>query len=147
MKVIFKEDVKGKGKKGEVKNVPDGYANNFLLPKGLAIPASNQAMNDLNNKNAASQHHKDEEIAAAKAQKDKLEGAVIKVGAKAGESGRLFGAVTTKEIADEINKAFNLQIDKRKVSTKDIKDIGTFSAEVKVYQGIVAKITIEVFAK
>lgn len=144
MKVIFKQDVKGVGKAGELKNVSDGYARNFLLPKGLAVEANAQAMNEFNNKKSAQEHHKAEEIANAKEQAAKLEGQIVKMKAKAGENGRLFGAVTTKEIAALLTKQFGFSVDKRKITAPDIKELGSYKIEVKTYQGITASVTVAV---
>ncbi|MBQ2391360.1 MAG: 50S ribosomal protein L9 [Clostridia bacterium] len=144
MKVIFQADVKGSGKKGEMKNVSDGYARNFLLPKGLAIEATSQAVNDYNNKNAAAAHHKAEEKSAAENCKKTLDNQIIKLTARAGENGRLFGAVTTKEIAENLNKQFNMNVDKRKISAPDIKELGSYKIEVKLYQGVSASLTVAV---
>ncbi len=144
MKVIFKADVKGVGKAGELKNVSDGYARNFLLPKGLAIEATNQAMNEFNNKNAAIAHHKAEEEAAAKALAQKLEGKIVKVSARAGDAGRLFGAVTTKEIAETLEQQFAVKIDKRKITAPEIKELGSYKINIKLYQGISATMTVAV---
>ena len=144
MKVIFQADVKGSGKKGEMKNVSDGYARNFLLPKGLAIEATSQAVNDYNNKNAAAAHHKAEEKSAAENCKKTLDNQIIKLTARAGENGRLFGAVTTKEIAENLNKQFNMNVDKRKRSAPDIKELGSYKIEVKLYQGVSASLTVAV---
>ena len=144
MKVIFQQDVKGVGKKGELKNVSDGYARNFLLPKKLAVEATNQAMNEYNNKNAAAAHHKAEEIASAQALADKLNGNIVKLKAKAGDNGKLFGAVTTKEIASLLTEQFGFAVDKRKITAPDIKELGSYNIEVKMYQGIVAKMTVAV---
>ena len=144
MKVIFQQDVKGVGKKGELKNVSDGYARNFLLPKGLAIEATAQAMNDFNNKNAAAAHHKAEELAAAKQQAATLDGKIVKLTAKAGDNGRLFGAVTTKEIAAVLTKEYGFAVDKRKITAPDIKELGSYQIEVKTYNGVTAKMTVAV---
>ena len=104
MKVVLLADVKGHGKKGELCNVSDGYARNFLFPKKLAIEADNAALNELKNREEAAAHHKKEEINAAKETAAKLEGKTVVIKAKAGGSGKLFGAVTSKEIALEIKK-------------------------------------------
>lgn len=144
MKVILKADVKSLGKKGDLVNTSDGYARNFLFPKGLAIEANATAMNDFNNKESAKKFHKAEEIKAANIVKDKLEGKTFKFTAKAGANGKLFGSVTAKDVAEEIKKSIGEDIDKRKISMQDIKAFGTVEAEVKVYQGIVAKIFVQV---
>ena len=144
MKVVLLADVKGLGKKGQLVNVSDGYARNFLFPKKLAVEAENSAMNELKNREEAAAHHKKEEIAAAKATAEKLEGKSVKIIAKAGASGRLFGSVTSKEIAAEIKKSLGVEIDRKKMSVADIKNFGEYTAEIKLYQGISAKITVVV---
>ena len=138
MKVILKADVKGLGKKGELVNASDGYARNFLFPKGLAVEANATAMNDFNNKENAKKYHKAEEIKAAQADAQKLEGKTFKLTAKAGANGKLFGSVTAKDVSAKIKAEMNLDIDKRKIAMADIKQFGTTEAEVKVYQGITA---------
>ena len=144
MKVILKADVKNLGKKGELVNTSDGYARNYLFPKGLAIEANATAMNDFNNKESAKKFHKEEEIKAPKADAAKLEGKTVKVTAKAGANGKLFGSVTGKDISAAIKQQLGIEVDKRKIAVADIKQFGTFEAEVKVYQGIGAKISVQV---
>jgi len=144
MKVILKADVKSLGKKGELVNTSDGYARNFLFPKGLAVEANATAMNDFKNKEKAKQFHKAEEIKAATAIKEQLDGKTVKLTAKAGANGKLFGSVTSKDVAEKIKKEFSQDIDKRKIAMQDIKSFGTFPAEVKVYQGISANIFVHV---
>ena len=144
MKVILKQDVKNLGKKGELVNASDGYARNYLFPKGLAVEANATAMNDFKNKENAKKYHKEEEIKAAKADAAKLEGKTFKLTAKAGASGRLFGSVTAKDVAAKIKADLGIDIDKRKISMDDIKQFGTSEAEVKIYQGISAKIFVHV---
>lgn len=144
MKVILKQDVKSLGKKGELVNASDGYARNFLIPKGLAMEANASAMNDFNNKESAKKYHKAEEIKAAKADAEKLEGKTFRLTAKAGANGKLFGSVTSKDISAKIKQDLSLDIDKRKIAVDDIKQFGTYEAEIKVYQGISAKIYVQV---
>ena len=144
MKVVLLADVKGQGKKGELCNVSDGYARNFLFPKKLAIEADATAMNELRNKESSVAHHKAEEKAAAQAVFDKINGKTVTIKAKAGASGKLFGAVTSKEVTAEINRAFGVSVEKKKVSMNDIKSFGDFSAEVKLYSGITATVTVSV---
>ena len=144
MKVVLLADVKGHGKKGELCNVSDGYARNFLFPKKLAIEADNAALNELKNREEAAAHHKKEEINAAKEIAAKLEGKTVVIKAKAGASGKLFGAVTSKEIAAEIKNSLKVEIDRKKMNVADIKTYGEFNAEVKLYQGITAKLTVKV---
>ncbi len=144
MKVILKADVKSLGKKGELVNASDGYARNFLFPKGLAVEANASAMNDFKNKEKAKQFHKAEEIKAANAVKEQLEGKTVKLTAKAGANGKLFGSVTSKDVAEMIKKEFSQDIDKRKIVMQDVKAFGTFQAELKIYQGISANIFVQV---
>lgn len=142
MKVVLLADVKGHGKKGELCNVSDGYARNFLFPKKLAVEADSTALNELKNREQAAAHHKQEEINAAKATAQKLEGKSVKIIAKAGSGGRLFGSVTSKEIASEIKKSLGIEIDRKKMTVADIKNFGEYTAEIKLYQGITAKVTV-----
>lgn len=144
MKVILKQDVKSLGKKGDLVNASDGYARNFLFPKGLAIEANASAMNEFNNKESAKKFHKAEEIKAAQALADKLEGKTFALKAKAGANGKLFGSVTSKDVAAKIKQDLNVDIDKRKIVMEDMKAFGTVQAEVKVYQGITAKVFVQV---
>lgn len=144
MKVVLLQDVKGHGKKGELCNVSDGYARNFLFPKKLAVEADNAALNELKNREQAAAHHKQEEINAAKATAEALNGKTVNIKAKAGSNGKLFGSVTSKEIAAEIKNALGIEIDKKKMSVADIKNFGEYTAEIKLYQGISAKITVKV---
>ena len=144
MKVVLLADVKGHGKKGELCNVSDGYARNFLFPKNLAIEANNAAMSELKSREEAKAHHKKEEIAAANDIASKLEGKTVVINAKAGANGKLFGSVTSKEISNEIKKALGIEIDKKKMSVADIKNFGEYTAEIKLYTGISAKLTVKV---
>ncbi len=144
MKVILLTDVKGKGKKGELVNVSDGYARTFLFPKNLAIEADSAAMSELKTREAAKEHHKQDEIAAAKETAAKLEGKTVTVKAKAGSAGRLFGSVTSKEVAAEIKAQLGIEIDRKKMTLADIKNFGEYTADIKLLSGISAKITVKV---
>lgn len=145
MKVVLLQDVKSLGKKGELVNASDGYARNFLFPKKLAKEANAQAMNEIKNAENSKNFKLKTETDNANAAKAKLEGKTLKLTAKAGQNGKLFGSVTSKEIADYITKQLGVSVDKRKVSLDmDIKAFGTYSAEVKLYQGIIAKLSIQV---
>lgn len=144
MKVILKEDVKSLGKKGDLVNTSDGYARNFLFPKGLAVEANAQAMNDFNNREKAKKFHKQEEIKAANLVKERLEGKTFKLTAKAGANGKLFGSVTAKDVAEKIKSELGEDIDKRKIVMQDIKAFGTVQAEIKIYQGISANVFVQV---
>ena len=144
MKVILKQDVKGLGKKGELVNTSDGYARNFLFPKGLAVEANAQSMTELKNREQAQKYKIETETAAAKKAASEIQGKTIKIKAKAGANGKLFGSVTSKEIAEKLKEEFKLDVDKRKVVVEDIKQFGTFEFEVKLYQGISAKLFVSV---
>ena len=144
MKVILLADVKSKGKKGELVNVSDGYARNFLFPKNLAIQADNAAMAEMKSQKEAAEHHRQEEIDSARSLAELLDGKSVTLKAKAGSSGRLFGSITSKEIAEEINRTFSVSVDKKKLSVADIKNFGVYTAEVKLYKGITAKVTVNV---
>ena len=145
MKVILQQDVKNLGKKGDLVNASDGYARNFLFPKGLAIEANSSAMNDFNNKEASKKFHKAEEIKAAQADAAKLDGKTFKLTAKAGANGKLFGSVTSKDVSKKIKDELGIDIDKRKIVTKsDIKSFGTFTAEARLFTGIVAQFSVKV---
>lgn len=145
MKVILLQDVKALGKKGDLVNASDGYARNFLFPKNLAREANAQAMNEYKN----AENSRNFKIATEKKQaedfKAQLEGKTFEMKAKAGQGGRLFGSITAKQVAEEIKKQYNINIDKRKVVLEsDIKEFGSYKAEVKLYTGIVASITVKV---
>lgn len=144
MEVILKADVKGLGKKGEKVKASDGYARNFLFPKGLAVEANAQSLTELRNREQSNQHKIDMEIAAANDSKSKLQGKIIKITAKAGNNGRIFGSVTAKEVAAEIDKQFAVKVDKRKITMDDIKNFGSYKIQVKLYTNIVAEMTVMV---
>lgn len=142
MKVILLKDIKSEGKKGEVINVSDGYARNFLFPRKLAEEANNNNMRVLNLKKDAERKQKLEETEAAQKLANELKGKVLKLSAKAGDNGRLFGAVTSKDIAKEIKKQFKVNIDKKKVNTETIRQLGNYEVELKLYPEISTKIKV-----
>ena len=145
MKVILTQDVQGSGKKGQVVNVSDGYARNFLLKRGMAIEANAQNMNVLKNKQAAQEHKIAMEKKACQETANAINGKTVKLTAKAGAGGKLFGSVTSKEIAEAISKQYGAEVEKRKiVLDSDIKAFGTYEFEVKLYQGISAKMYAQV---
>ena len=145
MKVILNQDVKGTGKKGDLVNVSDGYARNFLFPRKLAVEDNAQALSEKNNRESAAAVRLAEEKAAAEAKKAKIHGQTVKIIGKAGQSGNLFGSITPKEIVEVLNSQYGLDIDKKKVTLRsEIKTFGTFECEVKLYTGISANVTIEV---
>lgn len=147
MKVILKADVKGTGKKGDLVEVSDGYARNFLLKKGLADVATASGINEITQRRIAEEYHRAEYVKAQKELAAKLNGQEVTVAIKAGENGRVFGSVTTAHIASALSDA-GYDIDKKKISLKEnIKNIGDFEAEVRLMEGVVSKIKVKVVAE
>ena len=142
MEVILKTDIKGLGKKGEKVKASDGYARNYLFPKGLAVEANAQSLTEMRNREQSNQHKIDMDIAAANESKAKLEGKSVEIKAKGGSNGRLFGSVTSKDVSSAINDQYGIAIDKRKISMDDIKAFGGYEIEIKLYQNISAKMTV-----
>ena len=148
MKVVLLADVKGQGKKGQVVNVSDGYARNFLFPKKLATPADNKVMNELKGKEDARLHKIEMEKQAARDTAEKLKGISVKITAQAGSDGRMYGTVTSKEIAEQLKKQHNVEIDRRKITLEDpIRAFGTYLPEVKLYSEITGQIRVVVTDK
>lgn len=147
MKVILKQDVKGTGKKGDLVEVSDGYARNFLLKKGLAEIATASGINEITQRRVAEEYHRAEYIKAQKELASKLQGQEVIVAIKAGENGRVFGSVTTAHIASALSAA-GYDIDKKKISLKEnIKNVGDFEAEVRLMEGVISKIKVKVVAE
>ncbi|MEW9053358.1 MAG: 50S ribosomal protein L9 [Neobacillus sp.] len=145
MKVIFLKDVKGKGKKGEVKNVADGYAHNFLIKQGLAIEANSANISTLEGQKKKEDKRAAEELAEAKKLGEALEKITVELSAKAGEGGRLFGSITTKQIAEELQKKHGIKIDKRKMELPDaIRSLGHTKVPVKLHHEVLATLTVSV---
>ena len=143
MKVILKTDVKGTGKKGDVIEVADGYGKNFLIKKGLAELATAGGVNEANQRKAAAEYHKAEEIKAQKAIADALEGQTVVVSIKTGENGKVFGSVTSANVAAALaEKGFD--IDKKKIRMDAIKTTGIFPVEIRLMEKITAKIKVQV---
>lgn len=148
MKVVFLKDVKGKGKKGEIKNVADGYAQNFLIKNGYAVEANNQALSQLEGQKKLEEKNAAAELQAAKDLKDKIEALEVTIKAKSGEGGRLFGSVSTKQIADELQKTHGIKIDKRKMECNDgIRSLGYTNVPVKLHQEVKATLKVHVIAE
>ncbi len=144
MKVILIKDVKGSGKSGDVINVADGYARNFLIGKGLAVEATPKNINELNGKKASAQHKLDVEKAENLSIKEKLDGKAVSIKAKAGQGGKLFGAITAQNVSDAISKEFGISIEKKKINlSTEIKSFGDFTAEIKLSQGVSFKMTVK----
>lgn len=145
MKVILKEDVKGLGKKESMVEVSDGYARNFLLPKGLAVEANSSNMNVMKSKQEAEKTKKAKELASAKALAEKLKDITLVIRTKAGENGKLFGSITNKDISDKLKADFKLDVDKKKINMHDaIKSLGTTEVEVKLYPEVSAKLAVKI---
>ena len=145
MKVILLKDVKGTGVKGNVVNVSDGYARNFLFPKGLAIEATKANLSELKNKEKAQQKRIEQEKQEARELAKKISDITLVIKAKSGENGKLFGSVTNKEIAQELKKQHNITIDRKKIVLNEpIKQLGQMDLEVKLYPEISGKLTVKV---
>ena len=142
MKVILLKDIKSVGKKGDVINAADGYARNFLFPRKLAEEATDANMHILNRKDENERKKKTAEIEEAQKLASELKDKVVKIIGKAGENRKLFGAITTKDIATALNKQYNLDIDKKKIVTDTIKLLGTYDVEIKIYPEISTKIKV-----
>jgi large subunit ribosomal protein L9 len=144
MKVVFLKDVKGQGKKGEIKEVSEGYANNFLVAQGLAAPATQGAVKNLDNQKKAEQRKKEQEKADAQALAVKLGELTVQIKAKAGEGGRLFGAITSKQIAEVLEKQ-KIVIDKRKLVLEDpIRTLGVTKVPVKLHTEVIGTLNVQV---
>lgn len=144
MKVILLQDVPGTGKKGEVKEVKDGFARNCLIGKKLAVEATNANLNLLDGQKASAQHKIDVDTANAKAIAEKLGGKTLTLAAKAGANGKLFGSITSKDISALIKKELGCDVDKKKIVAGDIKAFGTYDVEAKLYTGVSAKFKVSV---
>ncbi|SES41001.1 50S ribosomal protein L9 [Psychrobacillus sp. OK032] len=145
MKVVFLKDVKGKGKKGEIKNVADGYAHNFLLKNKLAVEANTAAISALEGQKKKSEKEAAEELAEAKKLKEVLEQLTVELKAKSGSDGRLFGSVTTKQIAAQLEKSHSIKLDKRKMELDDaIRALGFTNVPVKLHHEVVATLKVQV---
>lgn len=148
MKVILLDNIKGVGKKDEVINASDGYARNFLFPKKLAVEANAENMSKLNNKKEANNYRKDVEKQEAQEIAKKLKGILLKMKVKAGENGKIFGGVTAKEISENLKSQYNMEIDKKKVDLKDpIKTLGSFQVNIKLYEGVIGTLKLEVISE
>ncbi len=148
MKVIFLQDVKGQGKRGEIKEVSDGYARNFLFPKKLASEADNKAINDMKGKKASEEYRIEVEKQNAKATAEKLETVTVVIKMTAGADSRLYGSVTSKDIAEHLKEQTGIEVDKRRIMLPEpIKSFGTYKADVKLYGEISGKITVTVTEK
>lgn len=147
MKVILLDNIKGVGKKDEVINASDGYARNYLIPKKLAVEANTENMSKLNNKREAASYRKDLEKQSAEELAKKLKGILLKIKVKAGENGKIFGGVTSKEISDNLKSQYNFEVDKKKIELKEtIKTLGSFNVSIKLFEGVIANLKVEVIS-
>ncbi len=147
MKVILKDNIKGVGKKNEIINASDGYARNFLFPKNLAVEATPENMQKLNSQNEAKQYKKNVEKEQAQAIAEKLKNITIEIKVQAGENGKIFGSVSSKEISENLEKQYKISIDKKKIELKEpIKVLGQTIVDAKLFEGVVGKIKINVIS-
>ncbi|MBP3502382.1 MAG: 50S ribosomal protein L9 [Clostridia bacterium] len=148
MKVILLDNIKGVGKKDEVINASDGYARNFLFPKKLAVEANNENMNKLKAKKQSEQYKKDVEKENAQKIAKQLDTITLNIKVKAGENGKIFGGVTSKEISEELKKQCKIDVDKKKiVLNENIKNIGSFDINIKLYEGVTGKLKVKVISE
>jgi len=147
MKVILKENIKGIGKKDQVINASDGYARNFLLPKGLAVEADAGNMSKLKAKQDSNAYKKSQEKEEAEKIANKLSKIMLKIKVKAGTNGKIFGGVSSKEIADNLEKQYNIKVDKKKIELKEpIKTLGAFTIEIKLFENVIGKVKVDIIA-
>ena len=145
MKVILKADIKGVGKKDEVINASDGYARNYLLPRNLAVEANSENMSKLKAKQESNAFKKSKEKEAAIELAQKLERILLKVQVRTGENGKIFGGVSSKEIAENLNKDYKYVVDKKKIELKEpIKELGTRTVDLNLYEGVIAHLKVDV---
>lgn len=143
MKVILNQDIKGVGKKDEVINASDGYARNFLFPKKMAVEANEENMSKLKAKKEAKQFKKDTQKDEAKKVAEKIEKIKLKIQVKAGENGKIFGGVSSKEIAENLEKQYGIKVDKKKIELREIiKALGVITVDIKLYEGVIAKLKV-----
>ena len=148
MKVILKADIKGVGKKDQIINASDGYARNYLFPKNLAVEANNENMTKLKAKQDSNAYRKSQEKEEAKKVADKLSKILLKIEVRTGENGKIFGGVSSKEIAESLKEKYDIVVDKKKIELKEtIKEIGGRKIEIKLYEGVVGSLKIDVIPK
>lgn len=139
------QDVKALGRKGEIKDVADGYARNFLIPKGLAVPATEGNLRALEQERVLKERHEIQEEAEARAIAARLEGLHLVVRAKAGESGRLFGSITGKDVAEAIRRQTQIELDRKKIDLPEgLKKLGRYQIPIRLYRGVSVEIEVEV---
>lgn len=145
MKVILQADIKGVGKKNQIIDASDGYARNYLFPKKLALEANAENMNEWKAKQNSKAYKKSQEKEEAQAIAKKMEHIIVKVSIRAGENGKIFGSISSKEICENLQKQHKIVVDKKKIDLKEpIKSIGTRIVDVKLYEGVVGKLKVDV---
>lgn len=148
MKVILMADIKGVGKKDQVINASDGYARNFLFPKNLAVEANSENMSKLKAKQDSNAFKKSQEKEEAEKIADRLSKILLKIAVKSGANGKIFGGVSSKEIAENLEKQYNIKVDKKKIDLKDtIKTLGVVSVDIRLFEGVVGKVKIDVISE
>ena len=148
MKVILKQDIKGVGKKDQIINANDGYARNYLFPKNLAVPADKGNLANLQSKQASEELKKELEKQAALENAKKIENILLKLPVKSGGNGKVFGSITAKEIVQNLEKQYGIKVDKKKVLLQEpIKILGMFTIEIKLYDGVIAKLKVNVIGE
>lgn len=148
MKVILLDNIKGVGKKDEIINASDGYARNYLFPKKLAIEATKENLGKLESKNEANKFKKQNEKNDAIEVANKLKELVLTIKVKAGENGKIFGGVTSKEISDGLKKDYQIDIDKKKINLNEtVKTLGTITVDIKLYEGVTGKLKVDIIAE
>ena len=148
MKVILLQDIKSVGKKGQILEASDGYARNYLLPKKLAVVADATNLNELKTKQDANKYKRDMTKAHAEELKEKMKGFELTFKIKAGDNGKTFGSVTAKDIADDLNKKYFVEVDKKKIGLSDaIKTLGVFTIDIKLFEGITGKLKVSVISE
>ena len=147
MKVILLQDIKGVGKKDQIINANDGYARNYLFPKKLAVEANAGNLGNLKAKQESNQYRKDVEKEEATKLANKIKDLTLVIKVKAGENGKIFGGVTSKEIAENLKKQYQIEVDKKKIIlTETIKNLGMLTVEIKLYEGVIGKLNVQIIA-
>lgn len=148
MKVILLNDIKGVGKKDQVLEASDGYARNYLLPKKLAVEANTENMSKLKARQDSNKFKKDTEKKEAEELASKLKGIMLKIKVKAGENGKIFGGVTSKEISDGLKKDYQIDIDKKKILLNEtVKTLGTITVDIRLFEGVIGKLKVDIIAR
>ncbi len=148
MQVILLQDIKGVGKKDEIINANDGYARNYLLPKKLGVEANKENLSKLKAKNESKAYKKSVEKEEAQKIAERLKGILLKIPVKSGENGKIFGSITSKEIADNLKEQYGIDVDKKKIDLKEpIKSLGSFNVNIKLFEGVLGNLKVQMISK